>query len=468
MITDLREHMLSRRRLLQMSGSAALIAGSAALLAACTPGGSTASGTKTLKVAVFGASQSLQSRERMVGVFEGANKGVKVELIPIQGTDWNDFFTKILTQVASGNAPDVVEVSTEGAQLFADQLAAPLDDLVKRDRSEIASYFSDVHPSLIEASMYQGSLYSLPFKFNAANMVFNTSLLEKAGVEAPGADWTADDFLAAAAAISNGQGSTVSPFYWSNSLFGGLLPWMFVNDSNLLTEKRAKGGEWLWNDFYDAKTASARGGGWLWEKPIANDPANVEALEFLRELTVKGYAPAPQAGASVNVQGLFAGGSVGMAPGGGSWAGGLAAQGMTPEAFNVQYFPKWKTQRQSFGAAGYMLMNDAKDKDLAWEFIKYSVTPEAVESVASGNTTTPALRSLVTADRYATTGPENWSVFYGSLDDIPTTSPLPSPPKSNLISAEFTKYVSLGVNGDLSPKQALDQMQAALESILGA
>ena len=95
----------------------------------------------------------------------------------IQGADWKDFFSKILTMVAAGTPPDVVYVATEGAQLFADKLAEPLDDYVRRDATDMSEYFDDVHPSLLEAFMYQGSLYQLPLDWNAANMYLNTSNL---------------------------------------------------------------------------------------------------------------------------------------------------------------------------------------------------------------------------------------------------------------------------------------------------
>jgi hypothetical protein len=35
--------------------------------------------------------------------------------------------------VAAGTPPDVVNVATEGVQLFADKLAEPLDGYVRRD-----------------------------------------------------------------------------------------------------------------------------------------------------------------------------------------------------------------------------------------------------------------------------------------------------------------------------------------------
>jgi Bacterial extracellular solute-binding protein len=56
----------------------------------------------------------------------------------ISGTDWNDFFAKVLTQIAAGTPPDIVGVATEGVQLMASKgLAIPLDDYVKKDMESL-------------------------------------------------------------------------------------------------------------------------------------------------------------------------------------------------------------------------------------------------------------------------------------------------------------------------------------------
>ena len=62
--------------------------------------------------------------------------------------------------------------------------------------AELQDYFDDVHPSLIEAFMYQGSLFQLPLDFNAANVYYNTERAANApDCERPADDWTKDDFL---------------------------------------------------------------------------------------------------------------------------------------------------------------------------------------------------------------------------------------------------------------------------------
>lgn len=421
---------------------------------------------QTLRIAFVG-SQASPTDQSVAKGFEDKNPGTKVEFLPIQGKDWNEYFSKILTMMATGTVPDLMSVATEGTQLFAGQnLSAPLDDYVKRDADALKEFFADVHPSLVEAMMYEGSLYQLPFDWNAANMYLNTKMLGDAGLSYPEAGWTKDDFYTYAKAMTKTDGGPPFGYGWVNRLWGGWMPWIFVNDSNLLTEERAPGGEWLWETFYpNDESAQGRGGGWRWSAPQANALANIEALEFVVQLSQEGLNPAVSAGGGDLLQGFFTSNSLGMTPAGGFWAGGLSNAGMPADGFDVQLFPKWKTQRHQFGTAGYVMMDKSEVKDLAWEYMKYYVTKDTMQVFFKDNPTTPSRRSMMTAEQYATTGPAHWQVFYDTLDKNPDTAPIPAPPQSNEMTSIFMKYTDIAMTGGQDPKSALDSMQKDLEAL---
>ena len=73
-------------------------------------------------------------------------------------------------------------------------------------------------------------------------MYYNTKLFEENGIEAPPAEWTKDDFLNVARAITkkdaNGQ-TTVFGYGWTNRLWGSWMPWIFVNGGNLFNQLRS-------------------------------------------------------------------------------------------------------------------------------------------------------------------------------------------------------------------------------------
>lgn len=421
---------------------------------------------QTLRIAINGTEIG-KTDQAVADAFQEAVPGARVEFIPLQGKDWNEYFSKILTMIAAGTIPDLTTVATEGTQLFAGQgLGAPLDDYVKRDAADLQEYFSDVHPSLVESMMFEGSLYELPRDFNAANMYLNTNVFKEHGIEYPPSDWTKDDFYGIAKKLTKEGGGPPFGYSWTNRLWGGWMPWIFVNGGNLLTEAKAPGGEWLWSTFYKADPAAQnRSGGWRWEAPQANAPANIEALEFVVQLAREKITPSIEEGGGNTLQGFFTNGSVGMTPAGGFWAGGLHNAGLAADAFDVQLFPKWASQRHQFGAGGLVMLNKSENKDLAWEFIKFSVTKPIMESFFAENSTTPVRRSMMTAERYAPTGPQHWQVFYDTLDKHPDTAPIPAPPESNEMTSVFMKYTSLALNFQQEPKEALDNMQRDLEGL---
>lgn len=316
--------------------------------------------------------------------------------------------------------------------------------------------------------MYKGSLYQLPMDWNAANMYYNTTAFAQAGLERPADDWTHLDFRNSLAAMRKARTSDFTPYYWTNRLFGGVVPWLYANDTSFLKETRSTGGDWLWDGFY-AKDPSRglRSGGYEWLEPNANDDRVFESFDYLRGLVKDGLGVRPEEGGGSSLVGLFASNRIGTTPAGGYWVQGLHEAGMGERDFDVQFFPRWKTQRHQFGTAGYAIMKTAKDKDAAWEWIKFSSSREAMELIFPNPSTTPARRSMVNEQLYAGKGPAHWKVFYDTLDRFPTTGPIPAPPQQAAVETALMKNVSLAVSGDERQlKQALASMQRDLELAL--
>jgi ABC-type glycerol-3-phosphate transport system substrate-binding protein len=242
------------------------------------------------------------------------------------------------------------------------------------------------------------------------------------------------------------------------------MPWIYVNNSNLLHESRSPGGSWVWDTFYKSDPRAKHShGGWNWGPPQANHPANVEALSFVVEMQKQSLSPRVSQGGGGLLQGFFTASKLAMTPAGGFWAGGLHTAGLKPNAFDVQFFPKWKSQRHQFGTAGLIIMRRSKNKELAWEYIKYRVSRSVMGQILKDNSTTPVRKSLLSANQYAPTGPKHWNVFYDTLEKLPS-APIPAPNWYQTMNTIFLKYTDLAMTGQQSPKQALDNMQKDLEA----
>jgi ABC-type glycerol-3-phosphate transport system substrate-binding protein len=458
-------HKLSRRELLKLTAISAAAVG--------------ANLTPTLRVFARPAGQdtvtlrfqeNASDYEGVVNAFRELYPNVNIEFVNVTGVDHAEIASKILAQLAAGQPVNIGYAATEATQLYAGEgLALPLTERALADQAELADYFSDVSPTLIEGMMYEGDLYQLPRDFNAAHIYYNKALLEEAGIEEPGEDWTKDDFYAIAQATTGiGPDSDSFGYAWTNRLWGSWTPWFFVNNTNLLTEERAPGGEAIWSTFYaDEPLAEGRGGGWRWPAPQANNPAMVEALEFVVSLTQEGLTPAVDMGGGDLLQGFFVNNKLAMTPAGGFWAGALNNAGMEPGSFDVQYWPFWKSQRHQFGTGGAWILNGGGGEDQAWEFLKFNTQVDVMMMIPwmANASTTPVRRSMNTEEYWGQTGMQNWHVFYDALDERPDTAPIPAPVFSIEMTNIYTRFTSLATGGEMSAQDALDGMQTELEAL---
>ena len=457
-------HNLSRREILKTTA-----AGAVGLAAGLAPGAILAS-APSQDVVQLRFSENEARWTPVVEAFAELFPGTEVEFLNISGIDHEEVAAKILSLLASGQPLDAGYAATEATVLYAGQgVASSLTDRVLDAQDELAEYFADMAPILPETMLWEGNIYELPARFNAPNMYFNTNLLEKAGLEMPGADWTRDDFDEMCTALTNVGGEETFGYSWVNRLWGSWGPWYFVNDTNFLTEERSPGGEWFWETFYaDSDNVAHRGGGFRWPAPNANHPNMVEALEYVVSLTEQGKAPGISMGGGAELQGIFVGDKLGMTPAGGFWAGGLINAGMEKGMFDVQFWPVWKSQRHQLGVGGRWIFTGSQNPDRMWELLKFSIRTESMlmfkDMFRPLMRTTPVRRSMANAEAYAPSGPANWHVFYDTVDR-PDTGPIPAPPEANAVTGIHTRYTGLALSGELSPQDALDQAQAELVTL---
>ena len=422
-------------------------------------------GQDALTITVFGTAQDAAQRQGLVDGFQKQHPDIPVRIVAIQGQDWASYFAKILTMVAAGNPPDIVTTATEGTQLFASRMAYPIDEFVQRDAADMQEYFDDVHPSLIESFLYKGNLYQLPDNFNAANVFYNTQAMERAGIERPDDNWTLQDFFDVARRMKNSAQDKFLSYFWNNRLWGGVVPWLYINQTSFLTEEKAPGGEWLWEKFYPNQTP--RGGGFLWENADALNDKTIESFEVLQQMVSEGLAANPAQGGGNELVALFSTGAVGMTPAGGFWVQGLKEAGVANDEYDVAFFPKMRGQRHQFGAGGYAIMDTSQRKEDAWQWLKYCVSVEGM-SIAHNKPDSSIPRKTLNDKIYgAGTGPKHWQVFYDTLEKFPDTGPFPAPPQQAAVESALIKNVVPTItNGPGGVRPGLETMQRDLELAL--
>src|SRR5690606_12240898 len=99
----------------------------------------------------------------------------------------------------------------------------------------------DVPEVLLEANRVDGALYGMPYSWNNMVIYYNTARFEEAGLEPPSPDWTRDEFLEIAQALTVDEDGDGTPerygYAWDNSgVFISAMPWIFANGTDIITE----------------------------------------------------------------------------------------------------------------------------------------------------------------------------------------------------------------------------------------
>jgi multiple sugar transport system substrate-binding protein len=176
----------------------------ASMLAACTPGGggggasapaqsasggaAPAAGDKKVELRMmwWGSQARHDATLKVIDLFEKKYPNIKVNG-EYMGSD--GYFDKLNTQVAGGNAPDII------------QLGNNYPDYVSRSALlDIKSYLGkeinmdNFDKGSIESGAMDGKQYGIILGSNAFGIAYNTELIKKAGLQPPTGKWTWDEF----------------------------------------------------------------------------------------------------------------------------------------------------------------------------------------------------------------------------------------------------------------------------------
>jgi multiple sugar transport system substrate-binding protein len=125
--------------------------------------------------------------------------------VAAESLGWGDYWTKLATQVAGGNAPDLIQMDYRYLFEYARRnTLLPLDKLLP---------LSDFSTNDRNGGKVDGKLYGVNLGSNSKAMVYDTGMLAKVGVKAMDPKWTWSDFSRIAGEISK-----VNPGkYWGSS-----------------------------------------------------------------------------------------------------------------------------------------------------------------------------------------------------------------------------------------------------------
>lgn len=339
------------------------------------------------------------------------------------------------------DGPDIIwgSVSTE---LYA--LAGkiePLDAYVERDNFDLSVFY----PATLAQQYRHGSIYGLPKGVDTYAMVYNTAVFDKYGVEYPTNDWSWDDYdrisreLGAKIKAEGGnEFASALDITSSPHLF---LPMIVSNGAAFMNEDTTE--------------------------CLVNDKAAVDMMEMVVSLINDGIQADFSTLTENKPMDLYIGGSVGMTnlP---SYSRALTAVAKSDIASTsvVLPWPKGPASGTNYVSNtttnNYVMNSGSEVKDAAWEVLKFLTSEEADKIMSEMKAHTPARISSakVWSDSFENL---DTSVYVGQLESLVTTN-FPDNYLSCLMN--MTPNLVPMYNGEITPKEALDNMTAVINELL--
>ena len=358
---------LSRRRLL-LAGA---WAGSAAALAACTPGeqgGASAPSQQPVTLRFVPAGFHADLDQIVVDQYHAENPRVTINFEPIPTA----YVDKITALQAGDNLPDVIYVADAHVKPFAaNKIAADMEKLAAKDKASQA-LLKDVYPAMLDLGRVKSipGQYMLPWALDVLVMYYNKTLFQQAGVEFPKPTWTVDDLIAAAKRLTKeGESPAQSQYglFLTWTAWAEYVPWMRGYGGDLVSE--------------DGK------------KQMIDSPGSIEGIDAMAGLVTRHKVAAP----------------IGTDFGGNAFQLGKAAimfgiRNSTVAIrrnvganfdWDVELRPAFPKKRVTgMGTAGTGVSTQTKHPDNSWLLAKYTISPPAQKIYATSYGSIPVLQSM--------------------------------------------------------------------------
>ena len=323
-------------------------------------------GKTQVKVAFWGSPEEIDIITHSISDWQQAHPNIK---IVFEHTPYTGYDSKILTRVAGGAAPDVIATEVDYFVTFASK--GVLEDLTPYAQNDPQFSKDAFFPTILDRFTVDGKIYALPRDVAPFACVFyNKELFDAAGVSYPTDDWTWDDLLRLARALTKKDAN------------GRVTQYGFYG--------------WAWQDFI-----YGNGGGLVdnAKKPTRttiDDPKSVEGLQFYADLiNLYGVMPTPVALANLGmgVDLMFSSGRLAMFLSGIWETPGLRNYNFK---WDVAMFPKNAQGIRAFGSggSGYAVLKSSKHKQEAWEVVQALTSANGQTKLAEQGLAQPSRRQV--------------------------------------------------------------------------
>jgi multiple sugar transport system substrate-binding protein len=388
--------------------------------------------TKTVTVSYFtfsAAPDHLNSLNALIQIFEKKYPNIQVSYTT---APYSDYFTKLQTEIAGGNAPDAFELDYGDFLGYAKSGALyNLNTLAKADKTFNPGIY---YPRAYSSFAVGKTQYGLPESFSDVLLFYNQDLFKAAGVPFPTAKWTWKDEMAAAKKLTN----------TSKGIFGDFQPIQFYEFYKVLAQN---GGSFFNANQTKATFDSAAGIGaanWLLSKPGTVMPTT-EQMGGLDDAT------------------MFKLGKLAM------WHNGIwqfSSMATAPFKWNVVVEPAGKVKANHFFANTIAISAKSPHAAQAWLWLKFlSASHASVNArVKSGWELAPVKDKAAYAQYLAQRPPANRQAVLDALNNPVLTPTIPTGEQQ--MQDIVTNALEKAELGQVSVATALHQAAAQVTQLL--
>lgn len=299
--------------------------------------------------------------EQQIAAFNEVYPDITVD---IQLTPWSDYWTKLQTAVAGGEAFDVFWLNSANCPVYASAGAlVPLDSVFEgEDGLDPANYPEQI----LDLYSWEGSRYGTPREYDTIGLYYNKDIFDAAGIEYPDETWDWERFREVAEELTDE----------ANGVYGvGLGLGGQENYTNFVL---ANEGQYLNDEL---------------TKCVVADEVNAgEALQWNTEFFIDGLTPGPEIQQGNDVaESLFPGGVVAMLPGGSWRAKTYNDLGMN---IDVAPLPEGKRRACVIHGLGNVVWSGSQNIAASVEFAKFLGGEEAERILGESGIGLPAYAGL--------------------------------------------------------------------------
>lgn len=365
--------------------------------------------------------------------FEAANPGVTIVLEP---TAWGEYWTKLETAATGGAVADVFQMNGPNIGKYADAgVVTPIDGFLANSDIDLANYPAAMN----DLYNIDGAQYGIAIDYDTIGLWYNKELFDAAGLDYPSKDWTWDDMVAAAAALTDE----------ANGIYGIAAGY---NDQGCFYNTVPMSGGYILNEDKSASGYSL--------------PETRAGIQCWVDLIKKGYSPS-QASLTENADYIqFMSGKIGMMFAG-DW---YAATFVTDDAFKTkcdcQYLPMINGNRVSVihGKAN-CISSASANQEMAWKWVEYLASEEANTILGNSGAAIPTFKGC-DALYFAQYPDYNMDIFADEAANmsVPYPASKTSAEWGDIVWNELVSAYSLEITVDEACDNIATQMDALLAS----